>query len=74
MAFDYREPDCRVWASEFCRIAKEKGFNPDNPDDQHWVATWIANAMMHGRDRALGTWPVVLPDGSAVAIGMIGDK
>jgi hypothetical protein len=49
----YANPDHRVWAEEFCRIAREKGFDPSKPDDVEWLAGWIANAMMHGYDRAM---------------------
>ena len=48
----YRNPDHRAWAAEFCRIAAEKGFDPLRQDDIDWVGSWIANAMMHGHDRA----------------------
>ena len=67
----YRNRDHRVWAKEFCRIAAQKGFDPNSAEDIDWVGTWIANAMMHGQDRALGTWPIVLPDGSAVVFGAV---
>lgn len=48
----YSNPDHRVWAREFCRLAIEKGFDPMREDDVDWIASWIANAMMHGDDRA----------------------
>lgn len=44
--------DQHVWADEFCRVAAIKGFDPNNPDDADWLATWIANAMMKGDDDA----------------------
>lgn len=63
----YQNPDPQVWAEEFCRICREKGFDPSL--DKAWVTSWFANLMMHGHDRALGTWPIELPDGSGVAFG-----
>lgn len=68
----YTNPDHRVWAAEFCRACREKGFDPASEDDQDWVAGWIANAMMHGHDHALGTFPIVLPDGSAFFVAEVG--
>lgn len=46
----YRSPDARKWAVEFCRVAALRGFNPLDPKDIEWVATWITSAMMRGRD------------------------
>jgi len=40
--------DARDWAREFCRIATAKGFDPINDED--WVVTWFANALMRGYD------------------------
>lgn len=48
----YTNPDHRVWAKEFCRIAREKGFDPSSAKGEEWVGTWIASAMMHGEDSA----------------------
>lgn len=45
-------PDHTIWAAEFCRIARDKGFDPANAEHQDWLAGWFANAMMNGYDRA----------------------
>jgi hypothetical protein len=50
----YLNPDHVAWADHFCAVAKRINFDPDNRDHQDWVASWIANAMMHGVDRACG--------------------
>lgn len=65
----YMNPDHTVWAREFCRVAREIGFDPANSEHESWVGSWIANAMMHGDDRVTGNWPVRLPDGSGFAVG-----
>lgn len=40
-------PDGKVWADEFCRIAKSKGIELD----ADWMHTWFANAIMCGYDQ-----------------------
>lgn len=40
--------DARDWAKEFCRIAIAKGFDPI--EDEDWMVTWFANALMRGYD------------------------
>lgn len=49
----HANPDHRVWAKEFCRIARDVGFDPAFFGHEDWVGTWFANAMMNGHDRAL---------------------
>ena len=38
--------DARVWAHDFCIIAKQLG----TPVDEEWMVTWFANALMRGYD------------------------
>lgn len=45
--------DQYVWSDEFCLLAAMRGFDPQNPADRDWLATWFANAMMNGYDRGV---------------------
>jgi hypothetical protein len=40
--------DARDWAKAFCKVCKEKGFDPVKDED--WVVGWFANALMRGYD------------------------
>ena len=40
--------DARDWAEAFCKVVKEKGFDPVKDED--WVVVWFANALMRGLD------------------------
>jgi len=41
--------DARDWARAFCKVVKEKGFDPIKDED--WIVTWFANALMRGYDQ-----------------------
>lgn len=51
-----------AWAKLFCEQ------NPDCGLDEGVMVGWFANAMMAMHDHILGTAPIVLPDGSVVAL------
>ena len=43
--------DAADWAEAFCKVVKEKGFDP--VDDEDWVRGWFANALMRGYDEGV---------------------
>jgi hypothetical protein len=40
---DYMGDDASKWASEFCKVARDKGLDID----EDWMTTWFANAIEH---------------------------
>ncbi len=46
--YDPNDPDSAAWASEFCRVATNKNFDPKNPVHIEWVKEWFKNAMQVG--------------------------
>lgn len=46
------EMDARVWAREWCRIAREIEAANDGRAviDEEWMVSWFANALMSGFD------------------------
>jgi len=42
--------DARDWARAFCDVVIEKGFRPEQPEDEGWIISWFANALMRGYD------------------------
>ena len=61
---DYMGMDAIKWASEFCKIARDKGYNLD----EEWMIGWFANAIMAGYDKGRGVQATKLPDGSAFLV------
>lgn len=61
---EYMGTDGHKWAHEFCKIARDKGYDLD----EGWMISWFCNAIMAGYDRGRGVKPVILPDGSAFIV------
>ncbi len=47
MADTLKSFDARVWAKDFCDIARKIG---QPVPDEEWMVTWFANALMRGYD------------------------
>lgn len=61
--------DATKWAAAFCQHAKALGHDID----EGWMMVWFANAIEHSHDVRTGTAPVVLPDGTAFFVAVVGD-
>lgn len=62
--------DAQKWARAFNQHAVMLGYSSM---DEGWLIGWFANPMMAMHDRALGTAPVILDDGSAFFVGTVGE-
>ena len=51
--------DARVWAEEWCRIAREIEASNDGREiiDEGWMIGWFANAIMRGWDEHARRYP-----------------
>lgn len=57
--------DASKWATAFSQMAKKHGINID----EGWMVSWFANAMMAMHDHMRPDLaPIILPDGSAIAV------
>lgn len=71
-AAKWAEQFCKSFPSALCQIPGREGVTQGD-DFEDFVRAWFANAIMHTHDVITGNAPVVLPDGSAVVIGTVGD-
>lgn len=60
--------DAYKWAEAFQQIVVDKGVKID----ESLMIGWFANPIMNMHDHLTGQGPVVLPDGSAVVVGVVG--
>lgn len=46
----YATTDARVWAHEWCEIAREVEARGDSLIDEDWMIGWFANAIENAKD------------------------